>query len=57
MKKFVNPTLKIAQFNYENIITVSGAVDKAEMAVTSAVGGVTLDGKTLDANEVIKVTL
>ncbi len=57
MKKFENPIMKIEEFNFTNIVTMSGAVDKAVDAVTAAEGGVTLDGKTLISSKVIKITL
>ena len=55
MKKFTNPAMEIEMFNFENIATLSGSVNKAANAVTSSGGEVTLDGKVLSLNEVIAV--
>jgi len=53
MKKFINPAMEIEMFNFENIATLSGSVNKATNAVTASDGKVTLDGKVLSINEVI----
>ena len=55
MKKFTNPMMEIEMFNVENIVTTSGAVNKAVNAVTASEGGVTLDGKELSLDEIITV--
>lgn len=55
MKKFTNPMMEIEMFNFENIVTTSGAVNKAVNAVTASEGEVTLDGKELSLDEIITV--